>query len=179
MSFDYRDCPICGQEKDPGHVCPRTSMTDMDESIVKHGIGYRLEKSPSHSRLGVWVNGANAGWLTVRNDELDLLTHLVAVLSGMGANGSELSVGGPEIPGLIGVDTSRCQADISESYSPMQFGARDVHQCHNEPAVIATEVRAGNDGRCGSMSLCPDCLLVMVEKMPNAATFSRIKDNGL
>ena len=61
---------------------------------MKHRITYRWEDKPTHSILRVWVNGASAGELTVKNagcvggrpdDERDVL---VAVLRALCANGA-------------------------------------------------------------------------------------------
>ena len=49
----------------------------------------------------------------------------------------------------------------------MTLGPRQWGRCKAKPTVIAAEVRAGQDGRKGSMSLCASCLVVFKQKHPN------------
>lgn len=45
-----------------------------------HRISLRLEATGSHTTMTMWVNGANAGALCVRNDEADILLTITQAL---------------------------------------------------------------------------------------------------
>lgn len=65
----------------PGPATPAAfGVTFMDMRTT-----YRLETGGDHTRLTVWVRGANAGMLTVRNDEIEILNAIVATLEANGA----------------------------------------------------------------------------------------------
>lgn len=67
---------------------------------------------------------------------------------------------------LIPPDTKQCQAETQEGGSAFRLGGRPrPKRCTNVPTVIATEVRPGKDGVCGSMSLCDSCQAVMVKQL--------------
>jgi hypothetical protein len=52
-------------------------------------VTHRLEKGPVHTNLTLWVDGANIGRLTVRNDESRVLDLIV---SGLEATGVQRAV---------------------------------------------------------------------------------------
>ncbi len=69
-------------------------------------------------------------------------------------------------------DRERCQADVPGN-GPFTMGGevgdpRNGYRvrCREKPTCIATEVRAGDDGHHGSMSLCSDCRKVFEETAP-------------
>lgn len=81
------------------------------------------------------------------------------------------------IEGLIPADPTRCQAEIRPAHSPLAFGPRPkMERCKNVPVVIATETKPGQDGLTGSMSVCAECLVVMLERFPK--DFFRLKPAG-
>jgi hypothetical protein len=50
-----------------------------------------------------------------------------------------------------------------------------MERCTNQPTIIATETKTGEDGQKGSMSLCEDCLKIFKQKFPKGyATFKKI-----
>jgi hypothetical protein len=65
---------------------------------------------------------------------------------------------------LIPPDTERCQAEFTVS-QPFIFGGtcRRVQRCEEKPVFLAVELKPGEDGRCGSMSLCLKCAKVILE----------------
>ena len=66
---------------------------------------------------------------------------------------------------LIPPDEERCQAEKPNGYTFMTLGGvPGVVRCENRPTVIVRERLAGKDGRCGSMSLCHDCLQVLIDQ---------------
>lgn len=77
---------------------------------------------------------------------------------------------------LIPPDTNQCQAEVPNGYTFMTLGGRPGRdRCRNKPTMIATEVKPGEDGRIGSMSLCDRCFEVFQKQMPaGTATFERI-----
>lgn len=61
---------------------------------MKHRITYRVDTSPAHDSLTIWVNGGCAGTVTVRNaghssgdDERDVLNVVKRALRENGATG--------------------------------------------------------------------------------------------
>lgn len=63
---------------------------------------------------------------------------------------------------LIPPDYDRCQCEIKQG-SFMTLGPRRMERCANKPVWLAVELVAGEDGQCGSMSLCNDCAKVMLD----------------
>lgn len=71
-------------------------------------------------------------------------------------------------------DVNQCQAE-SLSSSFMTLGPRKMVRCTNKPIWIATEVKPGEDGEIGNMSLCDACSIIMIDKLGlDYATFKRI-----
>lgn len=63
-------------------------------------------------------------------------------------------------------DLERCQADIRPAHSFMTLGPRPSYErCREKPTVIAKEKKPGEDGQCGSMTLCTGCLLQFMTQM--------------
>jgi len=68
---------------------------------------------------------------------------------------------------LIPPDKKRCQAEKPNGVNFMTLGGRrEMVRCSNKPTVIITETKPGEDGQKGSMSLCPDCLIVFRDQCP-------------
>jgi len=67
---------------------------------------------------------------------------------------------------LVPPDLKRCQAEIPTGDSFMTLGGRPggMERCSSPPAFIVVEVKAGEDGQCGSMALCPGCYEVLCEQ---------------
>ena len=64
---------------------------------------------------------------------------------------------------LIPPDHKRCQAEWRDG-SFMSFGMPKLVRCHNRPSHIIEEKRPNErDGLCGSMSVCPECLVKALE----------------
>jgi hypothetical protein len=80
-------------------------------------------------------------------------------------------------PPLIPPDMKQCQAEKPNGQSFMTLGGgHKMVRCTAAPMWIATERKAGHDGRKGSMSLCDDCGAVMKEQLgPAACTFREIR----
>ena len=61
-------------------------------------------------------------------------------------------------------DPRRCQADVPNKNTFMTMGGTptDINRvrCTNKPTIIVTERIPDDNGLCGSMSLCKDCLTV-------------------
>lgn len=53
--------------------------------MIDHRVTYRIETTPVHTRLTVWINGACAGHLTAREDEVEVLAALAITLQINGA----------------------------------------------------------------------------------------------
>lgn len=71
-------------------------------------------------------------------------------------------------------DLTRCQAGKpNPNYGPFRYGGDpNPHiRCEEKPTVIATEKEPGEDGLRGEMSLCDNCMKVMVRQMPGVCTF--------
>jgi len=68
---------------------------------------------------------------------------------------------------LTPADEERCQCERPNGATFMTFGmAPGLVRCKNKPIVVVTEREVTNDdGERGSMSLCPHCYNVFVEKM--------------
>ncbi len=80
----------------------------------------------------------------------------------------------PKLKKLIKPDKKRCQAE-RKSGSFMIFGPRRMVRCGNKPVCIATQAEKDEDGRKGSMSLCGDCVRILVNKMgPLYAKFTKV-----
>lgn len=63
-------------------------------------------------------------------------------------------------------DPKRCQAEVPNGHSFMTLGGRPGRErCKKAPSCIIVEVAPGKDGRCGSMSLCDDCLEVFTKQV--------------
>jgi len=79
---------------------------------------------------------------------------------------------------LIPPDTERCQAEKPNGVTFMTLGGRqELVRCSSKPTVIITEDVPGEDGQMGSMSLCPECLLVFREQCPQmSVTVTLIKE---
>lgn len=76
-------------------------------------------------------------------------------------------------PPLIPPDSKRCQTEW-QGGSFMTFGPRPMIRCDKTPVVIATEIKADEYGRHGSMSLCGEHMDVIQQKMPGVCTFKLI-----
>lgn len=78
---------------------------------------------------------------------------------------------------LVPPDRERCQAEKPNGHNAFTLGGvPGMVRCGNKPLVIATEVRAGADGKIGSMSVCGDCMKVMQEQLgAGFCTFEEIK----
>lgn len=69
---------------------------------------------------------------------------------------------------FIPPDPTRCQALVPNGYNFMTLGGRPGRdRCTNLSSVIVKEQVPGDDGKCGSMSLCESCLIVFSKQMPN------------
>jgi hypothetical protein len=64
---------------------------------------------------------------------------------------------------LIPADRKRCQAE--KPNGPFRMGGPAFTRCANKPAFIAKEERPGEDGKRGSMSLCPSCYSVFTQQV--------------
>lgn len=67
---------------------------------------------------------------------------------------------------LIPPDKKQCQCEKPNGHTFMSFGGVPGRvRCTNKPAVIITEKQPSpQDGQCGSMSLCSDCLAVFKQR---------------
>jgi hypothetical protein len=74
-------------------------------------------------------------------------------------------------------DLTRCQAEKPNGCSFMTMGGVPKRvRCTDKPIVVATEVKPGDDGQIGSMSLCAECLEVFQKQMgAGFATFKAIE----
>jgi len=64
---------------------------------------------------------------------------------------------------LIPADLTRCQAEKPNGESFMTLGGgHKMVRCENAPTCVVYEMKAGPDGKCGSMSLCRKCRDVFV-----------------
>lgn len=71
-------------------------------------------------------------------------------------------------------DLKRCQAEKSDG-SFMTLGPVHRERCSNVPVVIAKEREPAADGQRGSMSLCADCQVALVNRLGKAyAAFKKI-----
>lgn len=69
---------------------------------------------------------------------------------------------------LIPPDLERCQAEHSNGYTFMTLGGvPGMVRCKEEPKCIIYETEPGEDGRKGSMALCPNCFVVLVQQRPS------------
>jgi hypothetical protein len=75
-------------------------------------------------------------------------------------------------------DITQCQAEKPNGCTVWSLGGvPGLVRCKAKPTVVATEVKPGDDGQIGSMSLCADCLEVFQKQMgPGFATFSVIRE---
>lgn len=73
-------------------------------------------------------------------------------------------------------DPKRCQCEITEAYSPFDFGMKYPERCKNAPTVIAFEAKPGDDGFTGSMSLCATCQEAFERQRPGYATYEKVED---
>jgi hypothetical protein len=68
---------------------------------------------------------------------------------------------------LIPPDRFRCQAETRGPHSFMTFGpAPRFERCKNKPYFIAFETKPDKDGLIGSMSLCKDCQIEALKRLP-------------
>lgn len=79
-------------------------------------------------------------------------------------------------PKLIPPDLKRCQAEKPNGCTFMSLGGVPrMIRCKNTPEFVAKERKPGKDGRRGSMSICRECLGVMVsQRGPNYAKLTPI-----
>jgi hypothetical protein len=77
---------------------------------------------------------------------------------------------------LIPPDPDRCQAMKPNGNTFMTLGGiPGLEQCRNKPVVIATEIKPRDDGLIGKMSLCAECLNMLLKQLgANYATFEPI-----
>jgi len=77
---------------------------------------------------------------------------------------------------LIPPDYERCQAErLGGSF--MTLGPRKMERCKRPPVFIATEIKPGEDGQCGSMSLCAQCSKMLTKKHgPNFAKLMTLEE---
>jgi hypothetical protein len=62
-------------------------------------------------------------------------------------------------------DMDQCQALIPNGHSFMTLGGRPERvRCEEKPEYLITETSPGDDGECGSMTLCADCMIVLEEQ---------------
>ena len=65
-------------------------------------------------------------------------------------------------------DRERCQAEVHVTKNnTWQMGGRPektVERCDKKPAFVLSERTPGKDGRCGSMSLCLECIKLFADK---------------
>jgi len=81
-------------------------------------------------------------------------------------------------PKTIPPDLKRCQGEHREG-SFMSFGIPPWVRCKNKPVMLAKENRPREDGCRGTMSLCSDCMKVMIDKLgADYATLTPIKQKG-
>ena len=67
-------------------------------------------------------------------------------------------------------DMEQCQAEKSNDVNFMTLGGRrEMKRCTEKPTVIVKETVPGKDGQCGSMTLCADCLVVFLNRVPQWA----------
>lgn len=79
-------------------------------------------------------------------------------------------------PKLTPPDLKQCQAEKPNGHTFMTLGGRPgLERCRTKPVWIAKEIKPGEDGQRGSMSLCNACRRVMERQMPGYATFERIQ----
>ncbi len=74
---------------------------------------------------------------------------------------------------LVPPDLERCEAERSAGHTFMTLGGRvgQMVRCDSKPIIVVTEVSPGKDGRRGSMSLCGECLNVLLAQ-PGAWNFT-------
>jgi len=75
-------------------------------------------------------------------------------------------------------DLKRCQAEHTNDDTFMTLGGRPgkMVRCESKPTVLATENKPGEDGEIGSMTLCTECFVQFVQRMPkDHASFKEIK----
>lgn len=74
---------------------------------------------------------------------------------------------------LIPPDFKQCQAEKPNGVNPFTLGGKfEYIRCKNKPTVVAREKKKPN----GEMTLCDDCLKVLLEQQPNVATIKRIQN---
>lgn len=111
---------------------------------------------------GTWV------YMVVNRKEKSIITILTQELAEnlyreIGRDPRELQLEPP--------DPKRCQADKREGgpYSFMTLGPLPpMKRCKNKPTVIVKETKPGDDGLCGAMSLCDECLEAFRKMNPHA-----------
>ena len=70
------------------------------------------------------------------------------------------------MPKLEPPDNNRCQAEKPNGHNFMTLGGEvKMIRCKSKPSVIATEKKAGKDGKKGSMSLCSSCWKAMIKQI--------------
>jgi len=76
-------------------------------------------------------------------------------------------------------DPNRCQGEHTADTNFMTLGGPPVGsmvRCSNKPTVIVKETVPGDDGLCGEMSMCTECLTIFTKKVPQGAyAFEDIK----
>lgn len=77
---------------------------------------------------------------------------------------------------LVPPDLKRCQAFKSNGHNAFTLGGKpELIRCKNKPFVIATEVKPGNDGVIGSMTVCKECFEAFQKQLgPGYATFKAV-----
>ena len=67
---------------------------------------------------------------------------------------------------LISPDLECCQAEKPNGHTFMTLGGTPRRErCKDKPTVVVTEVKLGQDGRRGSMSLCHPCWAQMLKQL--------------
>lgn len=66
---------------------------------------------------------------------------------------------------LIPPDPQRCQAEKMPPYSFMSLGPPHRVRCTNEPVALVAETVCDDQGLCGSMTLCAECLEVFKKQV--------------
>ena len=66
---------------------------------------------------------------------------------------------------VIPHDPLACQAEKPNGQSFMTFGGdHKMVRCEAKPVYVVTEKAPGSDGKRGSMSVCAECYLVLLEQ---------------
>jgi hypothetical protein len=73
-------------------------------------------------------------------------------------------------------DLERCQAEKPNGHTFLTLGGSPGRvRCDSRPVFVAKELHPGEDGQCGSMSLCAKCQVVFVKQLGiDYAEFERI-----